>query len=490
MTTPVPNEISDLIRALLSGSGELNIERTTTSLGRIRSVTPDSGGHVDRVLIENLAAYRKCLREAQSQIGEFQELLEKLSAPPQHPAIFHRVVGNGENGQAVVQIGNAKRVVIAGEDVDLDALARGDEVFLNHEQNLIIATSPEGPPQCGETALFERRLADGRLVLRWHDDPFVVDAAGQLASVPLKSGDGVRFDRNAWMAFEKIEMESGRRYLLGDVPNISLTSVGGQAGNLESLLSVLSVILVEPTRAAEYGLTGRNSILMCGPPGCGKTLMARAAVSEIARLTGRKCHFAIIKPAEWESPYVGATQNNIRQCFESLREASEHGFAILFMDEIESIGRIRGGAVSHHSDKFLAAFLAELDGFADRRNIAIICATNRKDLLDSALYERLSDLEIHVRPLFTAVLGASPEARITIALRRTSKMISTIQTAALRSLPSSAQATVGTPRAGSPSTEAAIIDSATTPSATGFPGSKRSPNTSSMIAMRPTPSTR
>jgi SpoVK/Ycf46/Vps4 family AAA+-type ATPase len=135
---------------------------------------------------------------------------------------------------------------------------------------------------------------------------------------------------------------------------------------------------------------------MVGPPGCGKTLMARVAVSEIARLTGKKCRFAVVKPAEFESPWVGQTQENIRQCFQSLREVGEDGYAVLFMDEIEAIGRIRGGAVSHHSDKFLAAFLAELDGFADRKNVAIIAASNRKDLLDAALYERLSDLEINV----------------------------------------------------------------------------------------------
>ena len=93
---------------------------------------------------------------------------------------------------------------------------------------------------------------------------------------------------------------------------------------------------------------------------------------------------------------MGQTQENIRQFFKSVREVGGDGYAVVFMDEIESIGRIRGGAVSQHSDKFLAALLAELDGFADRRNVAIICATNRKDLLDSALYERLSDLEVNV----------------------------------------------------------------------------------------------
>lgn len=105
----------------------------------------------------------------------------------------------------------------------------------------------------------------------------------------------------------------------------------------------------------------------------------------------------VVKPAEWEDPYVGVTQQNIRNCFKALREAAQDDFAILFLDEIEAVGRIRGSAVGQHSDKFLAALLAELDGFTDRAGIAIIAATNRKDLIDPALLERLSDVEIQVK---------------------------------------------------------------------------------------------
>ena len=396
MKKPAPDEIANLVRSILTVEGALNFDEILANLHSIRSQSKESDAVVDRTLVESVAAHRRSLQRAQNQIHECRALLEKLSAPPLHPAIFHRLITANGQPKALVQVGNARRVVSPAEKVDLQALVRGDEIFLNNEQNLIIAVPPEGPPRFGETATFERWLTDGRLVLRHHDEPMVMDACGKLANAKLKAGDAVRFDRNFWMAYEKIELETSRRYLLEEVPDLPLDSVGGQDTNLENLLSVLTTILVEPKRAAAYGLTGRNSILMSGPPGCGKTLMARIAVSEIARLTGRKCRFAVVKPAEWESPWVGQTQENIRQCFQALREVGEDGYAVLFMDEIESIGRIRGGAVSQHSDKFLAALLAELDGFSDRKNVAIICATNRKDLLDSALYERLSDLEISV----------------------------------------------------------------------------------------------
>jgi proteasome-associated ATPase len=396
------DETVELVRAMLSVEGPQDLDETMASLQQVRGLSPETTAVVDRTLVETVAVYRRTLKGAQRDIHECRELLERLSAPPLHPALFHRVINATGAQKALVQVGNARRVVSPGEEIDLTVLVRGDEVFLNSEQNLIIAVSPDGPPLCGETAMFERCLPDGRLVLRHHDNPLVVDVCAKLAKAKFKAGDAVRFDRNFWMAYEKIELEASRRYLLDEVPDLPLASVGGQDANFENLLSVLTMILVEPKRAAAYGLTGRNSILMAGPPGCGKTLMARVAVSEIARLTGKKCRFAVVKPAEWESPWVGQTQENIRQCFQALREVGEDGYAVLFMDEIESIGRIRGGAVSQHSDKFLAALLAELDGFADRKNVAIICATNRKDLLDSALYERLSDLEISVgRPEMT-----------------------------------------------------------------------------------------
>ncbi len=396
MRNHAQNEIAQTVRAILTAGGVTTPEETIVQLQQLRAVSAEAPAQVDRAVLDALNAHRRCLNDAQAKIAECRTLIERLSEPPWIPGLFHHVVPGGEFPRAVVQSGNTRRVVLAAEGVDLSKLCRGDEVFLNHEQNLVVGVSPDAGPRCGETAVFERQISDGRMVLRWHDDPLVVDVAERIASTSFKAGDAVRFDRNAWMAFEKIELAPARRYLLDEVPDLPLSVVGGQRANLESLLSVLTVALVKPDRASAYGLTGRNSILMVGPPGCGKTLMARVAVSEIARMTGKKCRFAVVKPAEWESPWVGQTQENIRQFFQMLRETGDDGYSVVFLDEVECVGRIRGGAVSQHSDKFLAALLAELDGFADRRNVAIICATNRKDLLDSALYDRLSDVEVRV----------------------------------------------------------------------------------------------
>jgi proteasome-associated ATPase len=385
---------ADILMA--TGEDAPSLEEKVRFLQDLRRHSEELGRQADRFLVDQVAHLHQGLIEAQENQKKLKAVLEKLSATPWHPAVFLRPVATPLGQRVMVVHGSSRRVVELADGVDLDSLAIGDEVFLGNELNVVMGKSPCGIPQCGETAFFDRYTSDRRLVLKWRDEEVVVDAADPLREVELKSGDQVRWDRTAWMAFEKIERTEGRQFLLDEVPDIGREQVGGQEANLETLLSTLTTILVAPDKAQLYGLGGRQSILMVGPPGCGKTLMARVAASEIARLSGKRCRFGVVKPAEWESPWVGETQQNIRNCFKALREAAQDGFAVLFLDEIEAVGRIRGSAIGHHSDKFLAALLAELDGFTDRGGVAIIAATNRKDMVDPALLERLSDVEIHV----------------------------------------------------------------------------------------------
>ena len=378
-----------------------NLEQKLEWLDRIREESPELVNHLQHFLVTKIREIHLGVAKAQKhQVqlqAELKDLITRFSSTPWFPAIFLGQVETVHGARAMVMTGgNSRRVVQIEKHMIGQPLAAGEEVFLDQNLNLVMAKAPYGFPSCGETGLFERRTADGRIVLRCRDEEVVIEVAAPLKDCPLNRGDQLRWDRMVWMAFEKLERQEGRHYILQQIPDVARDRVGGQDTGLKKLLEALTTALASPEKAIQYGISRQRSILMVGPPGCGKTLLARIAAAEIQRRTGQRCHFGVVKPAEWESPWVGETQQNIRACFTALREAAQTGTAILFLDEIEAIGRIRGSGVDQHNDKFLAALLAELDGFADRQGIAIIAATNRTDLVDPALLERLSDVEIRV----------------------------------------------------------------------------------------------
>jgi SpoVK/Ycf46/Vps4 family AAA+-type ATPase len=232
-----------------------------------------------------------------------------------------------------------------------------------------------------------------------HHEELLLEAAASLDVQELTTGDTLRWDKQTWLACERIEPATSQRFFVDVVDGASPAQIGGQREVFQQLVDALTLKLLDSQKAAAYGLADHGkTILMHGPPGCGKTLRARVAAAEVARISGCRCRFAVVNAGDWEDPYVGVTQRNIRECFASLREAaSQDGQAVLFIDEIESVGRMRGIQMNIHGDKFLAALLCELDGFRDRAGVVIIAATNRRDLLDPALLERLTDIEISVQ---------------------------------------------------------------------------------------------
>ena len=395
----MPRVIHNPLLEMLLAVGEQAppVEDKLRILEHMRQRPAEFGIEADRFMLEQLDQARRALVEAQGNLEQAKVVLETLTRTPWFPGIYVGSVETPLGPYYVVVHGNARRLVGLSDGVDPASLRPGTEVFLGNQLNVIMSVSPWGIPACGETAHFDRYTPDGRMVIKSRDEEFVVEQADELRGLELKPSDIVRWDRSAWMAFEKIDPEDASRYLLDEIPNVGRDRIGGQDANLDKLLTTLTAKLVNPDLAKKYGLSCKRSILMVGPPGCGKTLMAKIAATEVSRLSGKTCRFSAVKPAEWESPWVGETQQNIRHRFKALHDASQDGFAVVFIDEIEAVGRIRGSSLGgQHSDKFLAALLAELDGFGSRGNVAVISATNRKDLCDPALLERLSDVEIQV----------------------------------------------------------------------------------------------
>lgn len=401
----------------------------------LRAASPEASRDLDCRLFEWQRRIDASLQRAQSLQQELREMLGKLSAPPWHPGTVIDAFEVGAVRRVLVHVGGALRVVEVGPNVDAAVLRCGVQVFLSNEQNIVLALDPRPLRGVGETARFERMQRGGRVVLRSRDEEWLVDASSGLDVAALRSGDRVRWNRAAGLALERCDEVDTPPCLIEEAPDLSLSAVGGGGAALTRLIDALSASLLEPERAARYGLDARKSFLLVGPPGCGKTLRVRAAAAEIRRRSGRACRLAVVNPGAWESPWVGETEANMRAVFQHLREgANADGLAILFLDEVESVARTRGGIASQLHDKFLGALLAELDGFEGRGNVALVAATNRKELLDPAFLSRMrveieigrpdrrearAIFEVHLAPTLPyAGTGDTREPMIEVALSR------------------------------------------------------------------------
>ena len=406
----MPEHLTDavLLRALTAtGAGAATIDAKLDLLARHRSSADDAGHRIDALLLEELASRAErldLLTKAQSELREAQQglrgLIEKLLEPPLREATFcDTVTVAGEELAAVVH-DQARGLVRAGEGVPLSALSAGDVVYLTQAANVIVARG-ERRAASGEIAAIERLAGDDRLIIRRHGEEMVVLRSASLRGVAVRSGDPVIIDVASRLALELLAPSRTQRWLLRELPAAARNDLVGPGRARDRILSRFVTSVARPEMAALYGIDGQRSLLLYGPPGCGKTTMMRIIASELGRVAGEKCRVAVVNGAELESPWVGETQQNVHALFRELAACS--GPKLLFLDEVDAIGRIRGGMASHHGDKFLSAWLTELDGLRGQQGLAIIAATNRRDLVDPALLERLSAMELHVpRPRMAA----------------------------------------------------------------------------------------
>ena len=329
------------------------------------------------------------LSSSRDRIELLREEVDKLSRPP---ASYGTVVGRNEDGSADVHASGRKmRVSIHPELVD--DLKIGQEVLLNESLSIIRARAPE---QVGEVVTVKEVLADGRraVVVGRADEERVADLGEALLREGVRSGDAALFDPRSGVLLERLPRPEVEALVLEEIPDVTYEDVGGLDQQIEMIMDAVELPFVHQELFAEYELPAPKGILLYGPPGCGKTLIAKAVanslagkVSELAGDREARSYFLNIKGPELLNKDVGETERQIRLIFERAREKSEQGWpVIVFFDEMESLFRTRGSGISSDIESTIVPqLLAEIDGVEALRNVIVIGASNREDLIDPAI---------------------------------------------------------------------------------------------------------
>jgi proteasome-associated ATPase len=356
---------------------------------------------VECLVVETASLYSSLERSSAAQ-KELRRIAERVTAPPYHAAVFVGPARTSRGDGAVVWYGSSRRVVTLAEEIAPGAFAPGDEVLLGPELNTLVGKLDPRVQGGGETAVFDRVTSDGRVVVRYREEELILTASGALDLRAVRAGDLLRWDRALWMAFETLQRSEGTHLFLEDTPSETFDEIGGLRKQIERLKNCIRLKRDHAAVANKYGVVRKGGILLCGPPGTGKTMLARAFASWLASVSSSgRSRFMNIKPGALHSMWYSQSEANYREAFRVAREAGEAEPTVpvvLFFDEVDAIGATRGQDHGAIHDKVLLAFMAELDGLARRGNVVVIGATNRADALDVGLVRpgRLGDEIVNV----------------------------------------------------------------------------------------------
>jgi proteasome-associated ATPase len=334
------------------------------------------------------------LREARDQIVALKEEVDRLTKPPSGFGIF---LNSCEDGAADVFTGGRKMRVNVSPAVDTDALRPGQEVVLNESLTVVIA---QGYETVGEVVMLKEVLEGGdrALVISHADEERVARLAEPLRQATLRAGDSLLLEPRSGYVYERIPKAEVEELILEEVPDITYRDIGGPASQIEQIRDAIELPYLHADLFREHQLRPPKGVLLYGPPGCGKTLIAKAVANSLAKQVAArtaqlgeqnegKSFFLNIKGPELLNKYVGETERHIRLVFQRAREKASEGMpVIVFFDEMDSIFRTRGSGVSSDVENTIVPqLLSEIDGVEGLENVIVIGASNREDMIDPAI---------------------------------------------------------------------------------------------------------
>ena len=386
-----------------SGDGEFELQRLQDEINALRTRLTESPQHtrileekaheLQQALLQTTAQNERLtavLREAREQILALKEEVDRLAQPPSGYGVF---LMRYEDGSIDIVTGGRKLRVLVSPTIEVEALQRGQEVMLNEAMNVVAAREFE---RVGEIVTLKEIMADGEraLVMGHTDEERVAYIAAPLSDGPLKPGDSLLMDTRSGCVLERVPKAEVEELVLEEVPDVDYTKIGGLKDQIESIRDAVELPYLHADLFKEHQLRAPKGILLYGPPGCGKTLIAKAVANSLAKkvaeVTGKpegRAYFLNIKGPELLNKYVGETERHIRLIFQRAREKASAGTpVIVFFDEMDSIFRTRGTGVSSDVETTIVPqLLSEIDGVEGLENVIVIGASNREDMIDPAI---------------------------------------------------------------------------------------------------------